>query len=658
MTKKTPFESRSASNKAVAVAVAAVLLVGALQSRKDAWAATSKSASAGKGTPTDALKPALKAIDPSKAQMDTPPPKVEPPSAIPPGGTAGGPMGGAAYRPPPPPANTGAWAGYAPPMVPSGQQPAGYPAAPYGGQPAYYPPQPGYGYPAYQPYAAAPPAYANPYAYQQPGAYPPPQTPYGAPPQAYAYPYGGQPGNPAYRPPAGAYYAAPPYQQYAGPPPQQRPPGYPPQQQQQQQQPPQYAGPNGQPYGPPAQTPAYNAASQAPPYSGVRTGGASPPPQSQFPSADLIPEFGKALPVNASNQGPAQGWTTPPPQQQTGAGPDEQRVTKLEKVAFGSTYPEHEVEDRLDHLEKEIYGSSSSGTVSDRLGRLEQKLGGKGAFSGSRGGEQPQYGGNESGRPKSPTGETPGDSPGGSPKKIASAGAQTNVASLSPMESEDSAGKGKTASDVAAMMVSDRKRGDYFPAVRQFPGETFARWTRFPVRVRLPDELSDELHTSMLDSIEKWGKHIPLSVSGKNQGADIEVSWVNHLAPKFLGVTRLTAFSGHIKVRIYMLRPSYYQPNVSARIFESAFLHEMGHALGIFGHSPVQGDAMFALEVTGAGLGKLSRDRIATLSDRDVNTLRKVYESKSLSTDYSLAAPMEWGSGECGSSEGSESDLS
>jgi len=67
--------------------------------------------------------------------------------------------------------------------------------------------------------------------------------------------------------------------------------------------------------------------------------------------------------------------------------PEEEKVTKLEQIAFGSTYPEHEVDDRVDHLEKEVFGSKTDAPMSDRLAKLEAKLGGGGAF-----GQTPSHG--------------------------------------------------------------------------------------------------------------------------------------------------------------------------------------------------------------------------------------------------------------------------
>ena len=103
----------------------------------------------------------------------------------------------------------------------------------------------------------------------------------------------------------------------------------------------------------------------------------------------MIPEFGKPLPVNASNKGNLGGrWTSGADQgmfKKSSSDP-ESRVARLEEKAFGSTYPEHDVEARVDHLEKEIFGSKSSGSINSRLSKLEYKLGGRGAFSSSSSG--------------------------------------------------------------------------------------------------------------------------------------------------------------------------------------------------------------------------------------------------------------------------------
>ncbi len=105
------------------------------------------------------------------------------------------------------------------------------------------------------------------------------------------------------------------------------------------------------------------------PYQSPDYGNSAP----QFPSDAQIPEFGKPLPESTNRSaGSASGdaWTTnrstgaAPPQ---GTSPEESRITRLEQQAFGSTYPEHEVDDRLDHLEKEIFGAPTQAAPPERL---------------------------------------------------------------------------------------------------------------------------------------------------------------------------------------------------------------------------------------------------------------------------------------------------
>ena len=330
-----------------------------------------------------------------------------PPSPNPLGSITGAPVSGN-RRPPLLPT--------APYMVQSGGYPANY-------QPGYAAPQ-GYGYqpygygvppqlPQYQAPAPSPP-YGNQQqsnfgAGPQQGGYSP--APTGQPYNEQGYPpqpgYGQQQGAPTqgYPPPQGYQPAQGYYPQSQGsqvfgagrvpalqaPPPQ----GYSPQQG--------YSPSQGYPQPQGSQT--YGAgrvpALQAPPSQGYPQQQGYPPPAGYgpgngFPAENQIPEFGKPLPMVPSRPLPrqmegtqpyGQGWSTngsnvAGPQ----VSPDEVRVTKLEQAAFGSTYPEHEVEDRLDHLEKEVFGEKSTAAVTDRLSKLESKLAGDGTFGQNKAG--------------------------------------------------------------------------------------------------------------------------------------------------------------------------------------------------------------------------------------------------------------------------------
>lgn len=530
---------------------------------------------------------------------------------------------------------------------------------------------------------------------------------------------------------------------------------------------------------------------QKPGYGGNFSGQPSPPAQASanfnssgfgttgaqgqaFPSENLIPQFGKPLPLDASNKGPAQGWTSNPGgaagntavQSTMGdGGPmnDETRVARLEKIAFGSTYPEHEVEDRLDHLEKEIFGDKSTGDLNTRIMRLESKLGGKGAFGGNTRGSAdvpngnyrqpnqspvalaatpqsfssvaPQGNGGARGSAATSSGDAAGDqinssgeapltakaldmasvlgfSPNSSTSPIGSDGAPTtqnpqqtgssqaegssssqatdtsttantakgaNSETTSPTASADESNlaamltpalrpaiKGPQATlagsavpstnendlaslistadsparAVARAMPYDKESGDYLDLVKTWDDDKRARFNRFPIRVRLPEDSPEPWRKSMISGVERWGKYIPLAQAKKTESADIEVSWVNHLVPNVLGVTRLTASAGNINVRVFMLRPTHYLPVVPQKALSGAFLHEMGHALGIFGHSKDKDDLMFAFEI--GPRNKLTQDEDGSISNRDVNTLKRIYEGKALPRSFNLDKPLEW----------------
>ncbi len=663
--------------------------------------ASSSSTKAAASSTTKA-KPVLKAIDPAQARMDTLPGSDNPaPSPNPLGGISGAPVSGDNPRsvlPQSPPS----WPSYPPgqgyPPASYVQQQAQRPAyalqyhqpyqQPY--QPPYQQPYqpPSYQAQNYQQPVYQPPAYPPPQTYQQP--YPPQQQyqyaqpsapPQYAPQQSYgAYgqpnPYQGQASGPAYggpqQPPAnqqvvsppgyptlppGGFNNAGPVQQSQGQDypsgrarlggghpnlvPQGPPPGYPaypnaypapnqqypPQQQYQQQQ----------GFGQSAYNPGFNRPQGSPAQPGFQA-----PQQGSsgnFPPASLIPEFGKPLPIDASSRGPAQGWSTNQPTNGTGFSapntsqdPNEARVTRLEKVAFGSSYPEHEVVDRVDHLEKEIFGKTSDGDLQSRIARLEAKLGGGGNFGSPMRNQS-------TAPPKDGSGERPLTADAGS--------AQLASLSSSAPASEEGTENGALSSQTRKGSVKpaipyDKTEGDYLDQVSRFANNTTARWTHFPVRVRLPDDATSDLKKLMEPGIERWGRFIPLKTAAAEESADIEVSFVNHLVPRVLGVTRLTVTGGRMKVFVYMLRPSYYQNALNQRCLTVAFTHELGHAIGIFGHSDRQTDAMFRCEVAPDGKGKLTLEKLGTVSTRDVNTLKLIYDSQPLPRDFTLSAPQEW----------------
>jgi predicted Zn-dependent protease len=184
------------------------------------------------------------------------------------------------------------------------------------------------------------------------------------------------------------------------------------------------------------------------------------------------------------------------------------------------------------------------------------------------------------------------------------------------------------------------KASDYLNQIQRFPFGTLAHWTSFPVRVHLPQGSPENWKAALDAAVKKWGQYIPVLTQQPAEPADIEVAWINHLQPRQLGITNLEIFNGHMRVTVYLLRPNYYPPDVHEKVLQSIAMHEIGHALGLFGHSPVQGDIMFAYDGSKGPL----KTNYGGISQRDLNTLRKVYESPGLPNGYQGGQPLGWSS--------------
>ncbi|WP_199246955.1 peptidase [[Phormidium] sp. ETS-05] len=179
--------------------------------------------------------------------------------------------------------------------------------------------------------------------------------------------------------------------------------------------------------------------------------------------------------------------------------------------------------------------------------------------------------------------------------------------------------------------------GDYFEAVTPLD-VGYLVWSRFPIRVYVQqpkpdDDLSSFENQTLTDwamvvgqVVNAWNVYLPLELVETPEMADIMI-W-RRRPPLRLSETGeiLRARSAETRYELILIGDRlpilshkcniFISPTQKGKYLAAAALHELGHALGIWGHSPLPEDTMYFAQVASP----------PPISRRDVNTLKRVYE--------------------------------
>jgi len=181
--------------------------------------------------------------------------------------------------------------------------------------------------------------------------------------------------------------------------------------------------------------------------------------------------------------------------------------------------------------------------------------------------------------------------------------------------------------------------GDYYRWVSVSSEDKL--WSEFPVRVYLGSAPQVKWQQGAREAFDIWGAVFPMEMLATPTNADIRIDWSADVSEggrlgEELDWTRYTRVGDQLTGRLVATIRLDLSRNYTKDEMRASVLHEMGHALGIQGHSDSKKDIMYwqSQEKTrqiqtpaGIPVPFFWRSLVKEPSQRDVNTLIRLYNS-------------------------------
>jgi len=179
----------------------------------------------------------------------------------------------------------------------------------------------------------------------------------------------------------------------------------------------------------------------------------------------------------------------------------------------------------------------------------------------------------------------------------------------------------------ATQPKSPTQSKDYFERITVYSNGRIVRFTKMPITVYVEHSpTSSESGGTSLDDLKyalgEWEScadgRIKFELTEKQDNANIRVMWAKHsLTDRMdsaLGDAKFVQMETGFRIDVMLsLRHKSGEP-LSHEEMRAVCLHEFGHAIGLWGHSPSKKDVMF-----------FATSGIVHTTERDKNTLLKVY---------------------------------